>query len=365
MRIVHLEAGRELFGGARQVAYLIEGLAELGVDNVLLCARGSAIGRLRLPAEIVELPLAGDLDFGQIKRLARELRTFEPDLLHVHSRRGADLYGGLAARRAGVPAVLTRRVASLEPRLWARLKFRAYRRIIAISTAVEAELVGRFGVDPAIVTRIPSAVDTQRFRPRDARAALNATLGLPTDAVAVACVAQLIPRKGHDALLRAFAALAPRNPALYLVCFGRGPLETALARRIDSLGLGSRVRLAGFRGDLAELLPGCALLVHPAEREGLGVAVLEGLAAGVPVVAARAGGIPDAIDDGVTGLLIPPGDDAALARAIERVLADRSLSERLSAAGRARVEDAFSIARMSRATLGVYGEVIGGDGPER
>lgn len=362
MRIVHLEAGRHLYGGARQVGHLIDGLAALGIDNVLVCAHGSAMARAKVPAEIVELPLGGDLDLGQAKRIARELRAFAPDLLHVHSRRGADLFGGIAARRADVPAVLTRRVTSAEPRAWARLKLRAYRRIIAISTAVEAELLERFGVDRSVVRLIPSAVDAHRYRPRDAHADLTAALDLPVEAIVIACVAQLIPRKGHETLLRAFARLACGDPTLYLVCFGRGPLEAALARRVAELGLTERVRLAGFRGDLAELLPGATLLAHPAEREGLGVAVLEALAAGVPVVAARAGGVVDAVEHGVTGLLVPANDAAALAAAIGRVLAEPGLRDRLVAAGRAKVTGDFSITRMSRATLDVYREITGRDG---
>jgi glycosyltransferase involved in cell wall biosynthesis len=308
------------------------------------------------------MPLGGDLDLGQVKRLARELREFAPDLLHVHSRRGADLFGGIAARRAGVPAILTRRVASAEPRFAARFKLRAYQRIVAISTVVRGELVERFGVDPASVRLVPSAVDTERYRPRAARSDLIAALGLPGDAVAIASVAQLIPRKGHETLLRAFARLALRDSALHLICFGRGPLERTLKRRIDSLGLVGRVWLAGFRGDLAELLPGCAVLVHPAGREGLGVAVLEGLAAGVPVVAARAGGIPDVIEDGVTGLLVAPRDDAAFAAAIERVLSDAGLRESLIARGRRTVEEKHSVAGMAEANLAIYREVIGSDG---
>lgn len=365
MRIVHLEAGRHFYGGARQVGYLIDGLARLGVENVLICARGSAIAHCELPAEIVELPLAGDLDIGQTVKLERALRDFAPDVLHVHSRRGADLYGAWSARRARVPAVLTRRVTSAELRFWARLKFRGYRRIIAISTAVRDELERRFGVDPARIRLVASAVDTERFRPAGKATSIAVTLGLPAGAVVLASVAQLIARKGHDALLRAFAVLAARNPALYLICFGRGPLEAALTRRIESLGLTGRVRLAGFRDDLSELLPGCDLLVHPAEREGLGVAVLEAMAAGVPVVAARAGGISDVVEDGVTGLLVAGGDAAALAAGVERVLGDARLRAELVARARRKVENEFSIARMARATLEVYGEVTSGDGSDR
>lgn len=364
MRIVHLESGTRLYGGARQVAYLIEGLEQLGIDNVLLCARGSAIAHCALPAEIIELPLGGDLDVGQYTRLTRMLRGLGADLLHVHSRRGADIYGGLAARRAGVPAVLTRRVESAEPVFLARLKFRRYARVIAISSAIRRELTEHFSLAPSKLALVPSAVDAERYRDGDSRAHLVQAFGLSPDAVVVGCVAQLIPRKGHATLLQSFAGLAAAHPNLRLICFGAGPLETALVRQIAALGLTQRITLAGFREDLPALLPGLDLLVHAADREGLGVAVLEALAARVPVVAAAAGGVPDSIEDGVTGLLVPPGDEAALAAAIERVLEDRALRAGLIERGYDRVERDFSIAGMARGNLEVYREVLGSGGTD-
>jgi glycosyltransferase involved in cell wall biosynthesis len=364
MRILHLESGRHLYGGARQVAYLIEGLEALGIDNVLLCARGSAIADCALPAEIIEMPLGGDLDVAQCSRLLSLLRGFRADLLHVHSRRGADLYGGLAARRAGVPAVLTRRVESKEPVLWARLKFRHYARVIAISSAIHGELTEHFGLAPSKLALVPSAVDSEYYRDGDSRARLEQAFDLTADAFVIGCVAQLIPRKGHATLLQSVAALAAAHPNLRLICFGTGPLQTELERQIAALGLTQRVTLAGFREDLAALLPGLDLLVHAAHREGLGVAVLEALAARVPVVAVAAGGVPDIIEDGVTGLLVPPNDAAVLAAGIERMLGDHALRSRVIEAGTAKVEQVFSIARMARGNLGVYREVLGGLGTD-
>jgi len=360
-----LEAGRRLYGGVRQVGYLIGGLRRLGVDNVLVCPRGSEIAHYGITTEIVELPLRGDLDLAQLRRLTRVLVGLRPDLLHVHSRRGADLYGGWSARRAGVPAVLTRRVESTEWRPWARLKFRPYERVIAISAAIRAELVDGFGLDPAAVALVPSAIDTALYHPSAMRGRLARRLDLPSDAVVLGAVAQLIPRKGHATLLRAFARLARAQPRLHLICFGRGPLATRIERQIAALDLGGRVRLAGYRDDLPELIPELAALVHPAEREGLGVAVLEAQAAGVPVIAARAGGIPEIVEDGVTGLLVPARDDVALAAAIERVLTDRALREGLSERARRSVERTHSVEQMAQANLAIYREIVDGHGTER
>ncbi len=359
MRIAHLEAGRHLYGGAAQVRYLVDGLTARGVDNLLLCPAGSELAAAAPAARVVELPMRGDLDVRVPLRLVRELARFRPDVVHVHSRRGADVYGGLAAALAGVPAVLTRRVDSSEPAWLARFKYRPYVAVVALSRAIETQLAAA-GVDAARIVRIPSAVDTVRYRPdAAARARLLAAFALPSDALVVGVVAQLIERKGHDALLALLPELVRVEPKLRVLLFGRGPQESALRAQIAARGVGSYVALAGFRADLPELLPGLDVLLHSAVREGLGVALLEAASAGVPVVAYAAGGVPDAVVDGTTGLLVPVGDTGALRAALARLLAGRVERARLGAAARAHAERHFGIGGLVDAHLSLYGRVLG------
>jgi len=365
MRILHIEAGRHLYGGANQVRALVNGLAPARVDNVVVCARDGELATASLAATVLPVRIAGDLDFGSVARFVRAIRSFAPDVVHVHSRRGADLWGGAAAARAGVPAVLTRRVDSSEPRLWARLKVRPYARIVALSRAIEAQLEA-FGVDSERVVRIASAVDTQRYRPDPtARARLLAELGLPREALVVGVVAQLIARKGHDRLLAALPELAHRVPAVSVVLFGRGPREASLRAELRALGLDGRTRVAGFRADLPELLPGVDLLVHPARREGLGAALLEAAACGLPIVAAPVGGIPDVIDHGRTGWLVDCADPAALADALARLLSAPGERKRLGDAARREVERRFSVAAMVDAHLRLYATIAQAAGSRR
>jgi glycosyltransferase involved in cell wall biosynthesis len=359
MRILHIEAGRHLYGGAAQVEYLIDGLTASHVDNVLVCPPTSALAARPPAAHVVPLAMGGELDVGMAPRLVRAIRAAQPDLVHVHSRRGADLYGGLAAAIAGVPAVLTRRVDAAEPRWFARLKYRPYRAVVALSRAIETQLAAA-GVDDARITRIPSAVDTALIRPDSgARERVLAAFRLPSDALVVAVVAQLIERKGHRHLLAELPDLARAEPRLRVLCFGRGPLEQRLQREIAALGLKDIATLAGFRSDLPQLLPGFDLVVHPAEREGLGLALLEAAAAGVPVVACAAGGVPDVVEQGMTGVLVPVGDAAALRNAIGRLLASPAERARLGAAARARAERRFGVAGMVAAYVSLYERVLG------
>ena len=359
MRIAHIEAGRHLYGGAAQVRYLIEGLAGRGVDNLLLCPAGSELGAAACPAHVVELPMRGELDVASLPRLARALKRWQPDLVHVHSRRGADLYGGWAAALAGVPAVVTRRVDAAEPALLARWKYKPYRAVIALSRAIERQLRD-VGVDAERLVLIPSGVDTQRFRPdAGARERLVATFGLGSGVLVVGVVAQLIERKRHTWLFALLPELMRDVPQLRVICFGRGPLEPRLRAELARLHLTERVTLAGFRRDLPELVPGLDVLVHPAEREGLGVALLEAGSAGVPVVACDVGGVPDVVVDGETGALVPAADAAALRRALAALLGSQDERRRLGAAARRHVERRFGVVRLTAEHAALYTRLLG------
>jgi len=369
MRVAHVESGRHLYGGARQVLHLIEGLGARGVDNVLVCAAGSAIaGEAAGRCDVIELPLWGDFDPWAVPRLRRALATARPDIVHVHSRRGADLYAGLASRGAPWRAVLSRRVDHREIAPWARIKYRPYAAIVAISRAVERELVEHVRLPRERVHVIPSAVplpaaDASSTALRTAaRRALADAVGLPPDASIAAVIGQLIPRKGHRVLLAALPDVLARHPRWHVVFFGRGPLEAELCRAIARAGLAGRVTLAGFRSELAGWLPGIDLVLHPALKEGLGLAVLEAMSVGVPVVVSAAGGLVDAVEDGISGLVVPAGDFDALRRAAERLFADAALRERLGRGGRRRVLDTFGVERMVDAHLALYRRVL--EGPE-
>lgn len=355
-----METGRHAYGGPRQVGYLIDGLAERGVDNLLVCCKGHVLAA-RDNARVFEWRLGGDLDTSLQHRLAGLALEEKPDLIHVHSRRGADTYGGRAAAAAGVPAILTRRVQSAEPGIWLQFKYRGYAAVVAISSAIEHELL-RLGIAPAKLRLIPSAVDTDSFRPdADARRRLTERYDLPEGAVLAGAAAQFIPRKGHDFLLRCAQALGsgahPEAADLHILLFGRGPEEQAVRREARVLGLDDRMHFCGFESDWPSLLPGLELLLHPARREGLGAVVLEAMSAGVPVVASAVGGIVDVIEDGVDGCLVPPDDLTGWRDAVLDLLVDRGKRERLAAAARAKVESHYTIQRMTDSYLDLYREI--------
>ena len=362
MRVLHVEAGRHLYGGALQVLFLLQGLrqSDPASVHVLACPPGSAVAAAARSRGLAvrELRLDGEADLAAAWRLSRLARVEGVELLHAHSRRGADLWTGVAGRIIGRPALITRRVDNPEPRAWVALKYRLYRHVVTISEGIRRVLLAE-GVPAAKLSCVPSAVDSEGYRPGGDRAALLAELGLPAEALPVGIVAQLIERKGHRYLLQALPRVLAGLPQVRVLCFGQGPLESELRAQAQEAGLSQAIIFAGFRDDLPRLLPALALVVHPALMEGLGVALLQASACAVPVVAARAGGIPEVVRHGENGLLVPPGDAAALAVAMLQILSDPALAERMGARGREIVQAEFSISRMVAGNLAVYRRLLG------
>jgi glycosyltransferase involved in cell wall biosynthesis len=357
MKLLHVETGQHLYGGAQQVAYLLEGLAARGVDNMLVCPPGAAIGAhfSGSAIKVIEVPCSGDADLAFVPRLARVLREQQPDLVHLHSRRGADVLGGLAAKIAGVPSLLSRRVDNAESRWWAQRKYRLYARTICISEGI-ADVLRSEGVDAARIRVVRSAVQAAPWRQPETRAAFCAEFAVDSDAVIIGVVAQLIERKGHRVLFEALRGLQSAHK-IELVIFGQGALRDELEKEAAKLPL--KVRFAGFRKDLPRWVGCLDLLVHPALMEGLGVSLLQASAASVPIIASRAGGMPEAVRDGLNGLLVPPGDALALRDAIAQLVSQPELRRTLGAAGSALIDAEFSTDAMIEGNLAIYRELLG------
>jgi len=359
VKILHVETGRHFLGGPQQVVYLINALRERGHDNTLICPPESGIdGAARLAGiRVQNLFCAGDLDLPFAYRLSQYLKEKMPDIVHCHSRRGADLLGGLAASYAEIPAVVSRRVDNTELRLMAALRYKPFARVIAISEAI-AGVLRDHGVDEARIEVIRSAVDADAFAAKPDCAAFRSEFGIDENAFAVAAAGQLIPRKGHRYLLEAVAGIRDRYPSLRLVIFGDGYLNNQLRAQAASLGLGGVVQFAGFRDDLDDFIGCFDLFAHPALAEGLGVAALKAAAAGLPVVGFDAGGLGEAVVHGKTGLLVAPESSAELGAAIASLIDDDALHRSLGAAGRERMQNEFSIATMADKHLALYGAVL-------
>lgn len=289
-------------------------------------------------------------------RLVDFLRRRRVDILHTHlfDPSVIGLGGGWLAR---TPArVVTRHYSDYHTRIarpvhvWLdRLCTRLSHRVIAVSQHTADHLTGVEGAPPAKVRVIHNGIDFDRVRPSSTEAPARVRAELAgRGARIVLMAARLHPEKGYDTLLEALPALCRHLPDLTVWVAGGGPLEAGYRARASTLGLSERVRFLGFRHDLPDLISAADVLVLPSLAEAFGLVAAEALYLGVPVVASRVGGIPEIVDDGVDGLLVPPGDANALSAALLRVLADESLCSRLRGAGREKVAARFSFETMVR-----------------
>lgn len=373
MRVMHINTERGFRGGEQQVLYLVRGLAERGVAQEVVCQRGGALAaRLRAAGvEPVELALGGYLDLGSSRRIRRRLRAHPVEVLHLHTAQahaiGVRAARGLGARRPRT--VVSRRVSySIYRHSFLGLNRLKYTRgvdlILCVAEAVRERLLAD-GLGPERLAVVRSGVDLERLRGADrgaARAAARARLGLAPDATLLGHVGALTPEKGHGVLLEALAPLLTGPAGPHLVLVGEGPRRAAVEAEVRARGLAGRVHLAGFAADTVPWLLAFDLFVFPSLIEGIGGTLIEALGAALPCVASRTGGLPEVARDEVEALLVPPGDAGALRAAVGRLLGDPALGARLGAAGRRRVEERFTVARMVEGTLAAYRSLLGAPG---
>lgn len=361
LRTLHIETGRHLYGGAYQAAHLVKGLVARGHRATLLCAEGSGIQReVEGSAPVRAVPFRRELDVSFIWRAVRIIREEDPDVVHLHSRRGSDIMGSIAARLCRVPVVvISRRVDDpIRQNLWNRIRFQSLcDRVVAISEGIRL-VVLEAGIPEDRVRLVHSAVNTSEYRLPRERGWFASEFAVAEGECALGVVAQLIERKGHAFLLRAMPEILRRFPRCKLLFFGKGPAEAYLRKLVESLGLTGVVTFVGFRDDLPRILPNLDLVVHPALNEGLGVSLLQVAACGVPIVAAAVGGIPEIIIDGQTGWLIPPSDSQAIEEAVCEALGTPDLRDRIVRAALEHVEANFGLSQMVEGNLRVYFDTL-------
>lgn len=262
---------------------------------------------------------------GYPRHLVSRLRQFKPDVVHAHS--GTWLPGAVASTLLDLPLVFTDHGRyPPEPRSRALIQrwcARRTDRIVAVSAPLAAYVQDFLGLasNPSV---IPNGIDLAPFRDRgDERGRLRAEWSIPADAVLAIAVGRFAPVKNHVGMVRALAAASRTSSRLHLALLGTGPLEPDIRAEARRLGVLERVRFLGFRSDVPACLAAADLWLLASSTEGLPIALLEAMAAGLPIVSTAVGGIPDALGDPPAGRLVPPGDDAALGEALAAAARDR------------------------------------------
>ncbi len=303
---------------------------------------------------------------GIVGRIRHYLEKEQIDILHTHVLR-ADILGGIAAQRTAKTAVLSTKHNMAYPRghrgWWLKnpLYWQAMRlpdQIITVTDALREQILSRARSDPHAVTSIHSGVDAARYYRPDLRDETRAGLEIAADEVLICYAGRLVGGKGLEALFHALVALRERSLSPKLLVVGEGRLERPLRSLSVRLGLSSQVNFAGFREDIPGILAASDIFLLPSLSEGLPKSILEAMAAGKAVLATEVGGIGEMLENRETGLLVPPGDNAALTGAIAGLVEDEALRQRLGNRARSRAIDAFSLAKMVTGYEAVYQSVL-------
>ena len=292
--------------------------------------------------------------------LARVFRMRRADVVHTHNPQPL-LFASLPARLARARLIHTKHGVNPDsPRRLAmrRVAGRLVDYFVAVSQPTAEVATERRECPPERLRVIPNGIDLGRFAPDDgARRAIRAELGIPDDAFVIGTVGRLWPEKGHAYLIRSLAPVL--GDRLHLVITGEGPERENLTQQIAALTRPDTVHLTGNRRDVPRLLAALDVFVLTSRSEGLPLVIPEAMAAALPVVATHVGGIPQVVDEGVTGYMVPYGDEAALRGRLVDLDADRRVARQLGEMGRERSLDRYSSRRMVADYLALYRQAIG------
>jgi glycosyltransferase involved in cell wall biosynthesis len=354
---LHIDTARTWRGGQNQVLLTVLGLRAAGHRAVLVAhGEGELYRRAVEGPDLVALAPRNEVDLSTAWKLSRVIREWKPQIVHAHDPHAVAMAALALSFSAPTPRpriVASRRVDfHLQKHSFSRWKYRQVDLFIAASGAIREVLVDdgiparqivivHDGIDVAKIGRLPS-VD------------LRAEYWLPHAVPVLVNAGALVAHKGQRYLLDAMPMVLREVPDAHLVIFGEGELRSSLERQIKELHLEKHVLLPGFRADVLQLMKSADLFVMSSVTEGLGSTVLDAMAMKLAVVGTHAGGIPEVVVDGKTGLLVPPAHPRELAAAVIQLLQDPSRRTQMGRAGHSRVTDQFGVARLLKGTLAAY-----------
>jgi L-malate glycosyltransferase len=359
---LHVDTARTWRGGQNQVLLTVNGLRELG-HRAALVAHPDGELRRRASEGLDLIPIAPrtELDLSAAWRLSRVVRRLRPDVVHAHDPHGIAMAALALSFAGGKPApvlVASRRVDfHLKGNSLSRWKYRQVDCFVAASEAIRRMLVTD-GVPASRTVTVHEGIDVDHVA---AVPPINVheAFWLPHHAPFVGNVAALVPHKGQRHLIEAAHLVVRQIPDARFVVLGEGELREQLERQVRDHHLEKHVLLPGFRTDVLGCIKGFDLFAMSSVTEGLGTSLLDAMACSKAVVATDTGGIPEVVEQQVTGLVVPPRNHEAMAAAIVSLLTDEAVRRRMGDAGLARVKARFTVDRMVAETAAVYERVAG------
>lgn len=356
--ILHTEASTGW--GGQEIRVILESgeFAKRGYRVLLACPAEARISAKAAEAgiEVINLPMPGPFNPKAIRRLLSIIKSEQVDIIHTHSSRDSWL-AGIAGRLSKIPVVRSRHLSTPVGKSWfTSFVYRSLPdKIITSGAEIKRMLVERNRIDPAKIVSIPAGVDTEEYNPEVSGAKVTEELGLKAAYPVVGCVAMLRSWKGHKDLFDAAVRVIKKYPEARFVIAGDGPIRERLSTQIRTLGIEKSVIMTGLRKDVPEIIAALDIFVLlSTASEATSQVIPQALAIGRPVVATDVGGLPEIIEDNVTGLLIPKEDPAAIAGAIIKLADDKSLARRLAKKGREKILKDFTLKGMIDKTEEVY-----------
>lgn len=359
VRVMHVMFALQPGGMELGVVKIVNGLDRSRVQSSI-CSTVPVIGNMKSlvshDVPVFELRRRQGSDPKLVLNLYRLFRRERPHVVHTHSW-GTLIEGLLAARLARVPLVVHGEHGTLQLRGYQRwVQRRAWSatdKVLAVSTRLAERMSAETGFPLPKIQTIRNGVDLTRFG-RMSRADAREVLGLPPGALVIGTMGRLVPVKNHASLIEATRLLRNQGLEPTVIIAGEGPVRSELEAQAAAAGLIDRVKFLGHRPDPEVVMAALDVYVLPSISEGLPNTVLEAMAAGLPVVVTRVGGADELIEDGVTGMLVPPREPEALARALGMLLRDEGLRRTTGTAARARAESEFALSGMIRRYEALY-----------
>src|SRR5215510_12168877 len=354
---LHIDTARTWRGGQGQVMHTVMGLRALRHRTALVAhPEGELFRRMREGTDLIPLAPRNEIDLTAAWRLSRVLKQLRPDVVHAHDPHGVAMAATALSIVSLSPAPLLVASRRIEFRIghnsFSRWKYDQVDCFIAISEAVRERLIAD-GIDRDRTTVVHEGVDVERIAQLPA-ANVHSAFFLPTHAPIVGNIGALVVQKGQHHLVDAAAIVVRSIPDVRFVILGEGELRSALEEQIKRKHLERHVFLAGFRPDALELLKGFDLFALSSLHEGLCTSLVDAMAASKAAVATAVGGVPEVLDDGVTGHLVAARDHDAMSARIIELLKNEPLRTRMGEAGLLRARERFTVERMVSGTMEVY-----------
>jgi L-malate glycosyltransferase len=361
LNILHLSSEKTWRGGEQQIAYLIEEHKKLGINSFVASKNGSEFSKYCTAQdwEFIEVPFSNSMDLRSALTIKRYCKEKQIDIVHMHSSgsHGVGVLSAAFGNRADL--ILSRRVDfELRNNFLSRWKYNhpSIKKIICVSNKIK-EIVQKTISNPSICETIYSGIDLSKFKISSHEITLRSEYEIPENHFLIGNTSALADHKDYFTFVNTAKEVLSKCSKTSFVIFGKGPLERQIKEYVSKLGLDDNFIFTGFVENIPDLLPQLDLFLMPSKTEGLGTSLLDAMACKLPIVATEAGGIPEIVINGKTGLTAAIGNHEELAKLILKIIENPSIAKTLS-------ENAFSFVKKfdrkmtAELTLEVYKEII-------